>query len=75
MSMIYISETCREPDEEDYRNAMIWSQAIIAGCDVLWTEQKWDDEHPIIEQIIERLDRGKLEIAKEFDEFEKQLSG
>ena len=74
MSMIYISETVREPDEEDYRDAMIWSQAIIAGCDVLWTEREWNEEHPIIEQIIERLDRDELTIAKNFDEFEKRLN-
>lgn len=74
MAMIYTSETYHEPDEEDYRSAMIWSQAIISGCDVLWTEREWNDEHPIIEQIVERLNRGKLEIAEDFDEFEKQLN-
>lgn len=68
MSMIYISETRHEPEAADYRDAMIWSQAIISGCDVLWTERQWEYEHPIISQILERLDRKDLAIANGLNE-------
>lgn len=73
MSMIYVSETRHEPQAEDYRDAMIWSQGIIAGCDVLWSDQQWAYDHPIVSQIVERLDRGELEIATDVDEFESAL--
>lgn len=74
MAMIYVSETYDEPDEEDYRNAVIWSQAIISGCDVLWTDRQWDGDNPLIEQVVERLDREYVDFAADFDEFEALVS-
>ena len=73
MSMIYVSETRKEPQPDDYRDAMIWSQAIIAGCDVLWTDQQWEYDHPIIARTAEKLDRDELEIASDFEAFETAL--
>lgn len=74
MAMIYVSETHDDPDEADYRNAVIWSQAIIAGCDVLWTDRRWEGDHPLVEQVVERLDREYVDFAADFDEFEALVS-
>lgn len=74
MSMIYISETHHEPEPGDYRDAVIWSQSISCGCDLLWTETQWKYEHPIISQVLNRLDRKPLNIAKDFDEFQSLLN-
>ena len=71
MSMIYISETHHDPEPGDYRDAVIWSQAISCECDVLWTETQWKYEHPVINQVLDRLERKPLEIVKDSDEFKK----
>ncbi|WP_436906818.1 hypothetical protein [Halosimplex marinum] len=73
MSMIYISETYHEPEPGDYRDAIIWSQAIYCDCDILWTEAQWKYEHPIIKQVMERLNRKPLDVVHNFEEFQKQL--
>lgn len=67
MSMIYISETYHNPEHGDYRDALIWSQALISGCDILWTEQKWKYEHPIIDQVLNRLEETELEVVIDFN--------
>lgn len=69
MSMIYISETHHEPEAGDYRDAVIWSQSISCDCNVLWTETQWKYEHPVISQVMERLERKPLDLVKDFDEF------
>ena len=74
MAMIYVSETYDDPGEADYRSAVIWSQAIIAGCDVLWTDRQWQSDHPLVKQVVERLDREYVEFAADFDEFEALVS-
>lgn len=73
MSMIYISETYHEPEVGDYRDAIIWSQAISCDCDALWTEVKWTYEHPVIRQVLDRLDRKPLAIVQDFSEFNTLL--
>lgn len=70
MSLIYISETTHNPELGDYRDAVIWSQAIYSDCDILWTETQWKYEHPIIKQVLDRLDRKPLKIVHRFDEFQ-----
>lgn len=74
MSMIYLSETYHEPEEGDYRDAIIWSQAISCDCDVLWTEIKWTYEHPVISQVMDRLDRKRLDVVQDFNEFKELLA-
>lgn len=69
--MIYISETYHEPEIGDYRDAIIWSQAIYCDCDILWTEAQWKYEHPIISQVMERLNRRPLQVVHNFEEFQK----
>lgn len=73
MSIIYISETYHEPEAGDYRDAIIWSQAISCDCDALWTEVKWTYEHPVIRQVLDRLDRKPLAIVQDFSEFKTLL--
>lgn len=73
MSMIYISETYHEPEPGDYRDALIWTQALISGCDVLWTEQQWKYEHPIIDQVLGRLEEAQLDIVINFKEFKERF--
>lgn len=74
MSMIYLSETYHEPEKGDYRDAIIWSQAISCECDALWTEIKWTYEHPVISQVLNRLDRKRLDIVQNFHEFKGLLA-
>lgn len=73
MSMIYISETHHEPEEGDFRDSLIWSQAITCDCDVLWTETQWTYEHPIIHQVLDRLDREPMAVVRDFTEFKNCL--
>lgn len=70
MSLIYISETYHEPEIGDYRDAIIWSQAISCECDVLWAETKWKFEHPVISQVLDRLERKRLDIVHDFENFQ-----
>lgn len=71
MSLIYISETYHEPELGDYRDASIWIQALVSSCDVLWTEEKWKYEHPVIKQVLARVDGEDPEIVINFDEFQQ----
>lgn len=74
MSVIYISETYHEPEEGDYRDALIWSQAISCGCDVLWTETRWKYEHPVINQVLNKLKRKPLNTVHDFPEFKAVIA-
>lgn len=74
MSMIYVSETRQDPEAADYRDAVTWTQAILSGCDLLWTEREWAPDHPLIEQVVERLDRDYLEFVGDVAEFETAVS-
>lgn len=69
MSMIYISETYHDPESGDYRDAMIWTQAIVSECRILWTEVQWTYEHPVIQEVMNRLERSPLEIVADFGKF------
>lgn len=68
MSMIYISETRDEPEVREYWDAMVWAQAIICGCEILWTTSQWKHDHPILSQVRERVDRKELELVTDLNE-------
>lgn len=69
MAMIYISETCDEPTLGDYRDGMIWAQAIISGCDVFWTDHSWPPDHSILRQVYDRLDREPITFVETREAF------
>lgn len=73
MSLIYLSETDHDPEEGDYRDALIWSQAILSECDLFWTEVQWTYEHPVIQEVLESLKRKPMDIVHDFESFRDNI--
>lgn len=73
MSDVYITEDKHELDGGDYRDMIIWYQAIISGCDVLWIEKDWKYKYPVIDNVLEHLERKPLHLAQNFPEFKEVI--
>jgi len=73
MSLVYISDTTHNPELGDFRDAIIWSQAILHECDVLWTETQWKYQHPVISRVMERIRGEFLSVVHDYEGFREQL--
>ena len=74
MSLVYISETTHDPELGDFRDAIIWSQAILTECDVLWTETQWKYQHPVISRVMDRIENNSLSVVHDYEDFKNKLN-
>jgi hypothetical protein len=73
ISLVYTSETTHNPELGDFRDAIIWSQAILHNCDVIWTETQWKYQHPVISQVMDRFEDNFLNVVHNYEEFKNQF--
>jgi len=75
MSLVYLSETNHDFKSGDFRDAHIWSEAILHNCDVLWTEPQWQYQHPVISRLMDRIECDPLSLVHDYEGFRRQFNG
>lgn len=75
MSAITVSQQHDDPRTDDYRAGIVWAQAVVTGCDVVWTTDEFALDAEISDTVFERLDREPPVSVDSLDELLEVADG